>query len=362
MTRYAPLWEQAQTYAAAVDRRLIAQVSGGPYPLVTGCAVTVSTGTMNMNIAAGGVVVPTPNNTGSTLCYSDAVEVVASPTAPASGSNRIDVVVCQARRERPRRRVEQRFPVPGRRGDRRHRGFEVAPATPAGAVALAQVRVIGGAASLNAANLLDRRILQPWAEPWGLITPPVSTTGNSGSIGATTADIPGMAVTFQALANRRYSCSFSRSFSSRPRRRSRTCFCGPARTCNCARRAERARGLFPDLHLGALRRARVSGRRVRSGTEHVSGTVIATATPTQPRVDFGDGHRASGRRARPVRGNHGRLHRTRRVARQLGLRAARWRVSLGIDYSDGQLVTQSTRPRRVKSSTPRTRRAGSGTT
>ena len=361
MTRYAPLWEQAQTYAAAVDRRLIAQVSGGPYPLVTGCAVTVSTGTMNMNIAAGGVVVPTPNNTGSTLCYSDAVEVVASPTAPASGSNRIDVVVCQARGNDLDGGSNNDFLFQVVAGTVATAGSEVAPATPAGAVALAQVRVIGGAASLNAANLLDRRILQPWAEPWGLITPPVSTTGNSGSIGATTADIPGMAVTFQALANRRYRVFIQQIIQQQTAASIANLFLRTGANVQLCATGRNARGLFPDLHLGALRRARVSGRHVQSGTEHVERDGHRHRDADATRVDFGDGHRAV-RRARPVRGNHGRLHRTRRVARQLGLRAARWRVSLRdrLQRRAGW-SPDPRRPRRVKSSTPRTRRAGSGT-
>ena len=43
---------------------------------------------MTVNVAAGQVAVPTQNNTGSTLCTSDAVEVVTLAAAPASGTNR----------------------------------------------------------------------------------------------------------------------------------------------------------------------------------------------------------------------------------------------------------------------------------
>ena len=92
MTRYTPLWLQAGSYAAGVDRRLIAAV--WPAPVVNGCAVTAATA-MNVNVAAGSVVVPTANNTGSVLCVSDAVEVVTLATAPASGTNRIDYICCQ---------------------------------------------------------------------------------------------------------------------------------------------------------------------------------------------------------------------------------------------------------------------------
>jgi hypothetical protein len=198
MTRYTPLWEQAGSYPASVDRSLIASLAGPAYPLVRGCAVTVSAGTMNMNIAPGSVAVPTPNNTGSVLCYSDAVEVVSSPTAPASGTNRIDVVVCQARGN----------DLDG--GSNNDFLFQVVagvasatpavPATPAGAVALAQITVIGGAASLNAANLLDRRILQPWAQPWGILG-----YGERAAALAINAEatIPESVLTFNTVANRR---------------------------------------------------------------------------------------------------------------------------------------------------------------
>jgi hypothetical protein len=204
MTRYAPLWEQANTYAASLDRRAIAALAGGAYPLVNGCAVTVAAGTMNMNIAAGWVIVPSQNNTGSTLCVSDAVETVTSPTAPASGTNRIDVVVCQARGN----------DLDG--GTNNDWLFQVVagtaaasptvPATPAGAVAIAQITVIGGAASLAAGNLLDRRILQPWPAPWGHVTSSSSTAG-TGSITTTMTDINGMNVSYAQIANRKYKVS-----------------------------------------------------------------------------------------------------------------------------------------------------------
>jgi hypothetical protein len=207
MTRYTPLWEQAGSYPASVDRSLIASVAGAAgYPLVRGCAVTVSAGTMNMNIAPGAVIVPTPNNTGSVSCYSDAVEVVTSPVAPASGSNRIDVVICQARGNDLDGGSNNDFLFQVIAGAAATAGSEVVPATPAGAVALAQVRVIGGAASLNAANLIDRRILQPWAEPWGIQAAVIDPVGQT-SIGAEGDFAHPTPLTWNALANRRYRVS-----------------------------------------------------------------------------------------------------------------------------------------------------------
>jgi hypothetical protein len=152
VTRYTPLWLQAGSYAAGVDRRLIAAI--WPNPVTTGCAVTTASA-MNLNVAAGSVVVPTANNTGSTLCVSDAVEVVTLPTAPASGLNRIDVVCCTV----------ASTDIGSGTGDAwsftvvssTAVASPVAPTIPAGSVAVAQVLVVGGSASISAANITDRR-------------------------------------------------------------------------------------------------------------------------------------------------------------------------------------------------------------
>lgn len=153
MTRYTPLWEQAGSYAASVDRRLIGTI--WPTAYVSGCLVTVAAGTMNMNIAAGAVVAPASNNTGSVLCYSDAVEVVTSPTAPGSGTNRYDVVVCQPRGNDLDGGSNNDFIFSVVSGTAS--ASPTVPATPAGAVAIAQVLVIGASAALSSANLTDLR-------------------------------------------------------------------------------------------------------------------------------------------------------------------------------------------------------------
>lgn len=164
MTRQTPLWLQTGSYAASLDRRLVGAI--WPTAAVSGCAVTVSAGTMNMNIAAGTVVAPAANNTGSVLCYSDAVEVVTSPTAPGAGSNRYDVVVCQPRGNDLDGGSNNDFVFSVVSGTAS--ASPTVPATPAGAVALAQVLVIGASASLSAANLIDRRPFAwtPDNEPW----------------------------------------------------------------------------------------------------------------------------------------------------------------------------------------------------
>jgi hypothetical protein len=109
---------------------------------------------MTLNVAPGRVAVPSQNNTGSTLCTSDAAEQVAVGVAPPAGQTRTDLVVC-----RPRD-VDLDGVSPD--GDFI---FDVVagalggavPATPAGTTALYQVRVPGGAAAITPADLTDVR-------------------------------------------------------------------------------------------------------------------------------------------------------------------------------------------------------------
>jgi hypothetical protein len=187
MTRYTPLWEQAGSYAAGVDRRLIAAL--WPIPAVTGCAVTAPGGTMQVNVAAGSVAVPSQNSTGSTLCVSDAVEPV--PIGTASGQNRIDLVTCHPRGTDLDGGTNNDFifdtvaGVPG--------ASPVAPATPAGQVALAQVLVPTGSVAVAAANITDVRpaMLNPAAEPPTTSAAIVSRPDLSGELWVAKAGVNG---------------------------------------------------------------------------------------------------------------------------------------------------------------------------
>lgn len=152
MTRYTPLWLQAGSYPAGVDRRLISAV--WPAAVVSGCAVTVQAN-MNLNVAAGWVVVPAANNTGSVLCASDAVEVVTLGTAPGAGTNRIDVVVCTVTSTDIGTAAGDAFSFTSVAGT--PAASPVAPTVPAGSVAIAQVLVLGGQATIQAGNITDRR-------------------------------------------------------------------------------------------------------------------------------------------------------------------------------------------------------------
>jgi hypothetical protein len=152
MTRYTPLWEQAGSYSAVNDRRLIGAL--WPTPASSGCAVTVSGG-MTVNVAAGTVAVPSQNQTGSTLCYSDAVEQVTLAAAPGSGSNRYDLVVCQPRSADLDGGANNDFVFAAVTGVAA--ASPTVPAVPAGQVALAQIYVPGGSAAIVAGNIVDVR-------------------------------------------------------------------------------------------------------------------------------------------------------------------------------------------------------------
>jgi hypothetical protein len=152
MTRYTPLWEQQGSYAASVDRRLLSAL--WPGAAVTGCAVTVSSG-MTVNVAAGSVAVPTSNNTGSVLCSSDATEPVTLTAAPGAGTNRYDVIICQARGNDLDGGANNDFLFTMVTGTAA--ASPTVPATPNNAVALANIYVPGASASVTAGNITDVR-------------------------------------------------------------------------------------------------------------------------------------------------------------------------------------------------------------
>jgi len=151
MTRYTPQYLQAGSYAASQDRRTFQNLFGGAASV--GLAVSPSSA-MVLAIAPGQVAVPSPNNTGSSLCTSDAVENVTIGTAPATNS-RIDLVVAQARGADLDGGANNDFVFAVVAGT--VAASPVAPAVPAGTVALAQVLVGTNVASITAGNITDVR-------------------------------------------------------------------------------------------------------------------------------------------------------------------------------------------------------------
>jgi hypothetical protein len=110
---------------------------------------------MTVDIAPGYVAVPTANNTGTTLCTSDAAEQVTLPAAPAAGTDRIDLIVCHARGTDLDGGVNNDFVFESVQGV--PAASPVAPATPPGMVALAQVYLVGGSAAVDPAKITNVR-------------------------------------------------------------------------------------------------------------------------------------------------------------------------------------------------------------
>jgi len=155
MTRYAPLWQQAGSYPASLDRQLLATIwpNGG----ATGGVVTAVANTMTLSVAPGTVAVPLQSGQGAALCRWDAAEIVTIAAAPPSGQSRIDLIVVQVRDNTLDSGGNNDFIVTAVTGTPATTGAQVAPAVPANAYALAQVLVGPSIANLNTATITDLR-------------------------------------------------------------------------------------------------------------------------------------------------------------------------------------------------------------
>ncbi len=211
MTRFAPLWIQASNYPAGVDRRLLGAL--WPQPAVSGMAVTPASA-MTVNIAPGQAAIPAANGTGAVLCTSDAIEQVTLATAPASGQNRYDLVVAQARGNDLDGGANNDWLFAAVTGSAA--ASPAVPAVPAGAVAVARVYVPGASVTVTAPNILDvrpGRTNQPWSTSWGVVGY-VKNSSTSGPITTVETDVTGLSVTWLALSGRRYRTSVKVSVSS----------------------------------------------------------------------------------------------------------------------------------------------------
>jgi hypothetical protein len=204
MTRYAPLWLQAQSYAAGVDRRLIGAL--WPAARADGLAVSSAGAGMDLNVAAGSCAIPAANGTGSVLCASDAVETVTLEPAPPSGTNRIDLVICQSRGADIDGGPDNDFVFAYTKGAEAPAGSETVPATPPGAIALASVKVAGGAATVAPADITDVRpsslaVGVPASYPRGYIG---QVMGPPSAVTASSTPVTVVTITIQAVAGRWY--------------------------------------------------------------------------------------------------------------------------------------------------------------
>src|SRR5262245_19697663 len=140
-----------------------------PAAASSGGAVTTASG-MTVNVAAGQVSVPAANGTGALLCSWDATEQATLAVAPASGSNRYDLVIVQARGNDLDGGANNDFLITTVTGTAA--ATPAVPAVPSNAVALAQVYVPGASASVTAGNITDRR-------PGNLAVPVLGSSGTA---------------------------------------------------------------------------------------------------------------------------------------------------------------------------------------
>lgn len=172
MTRYAPLWQQNNTYPAGVDRELIATL--WPSSASTGGQAATVANTMNVQLQPGTAAVALTTGNNSALCRWDATEVVTLSAAPVSGQSRIDLIVLQVRDVALDAGANNDFIFQAIAGTPVVSG-PVPPALPANAYAVCQVLVIGGSANLNGATITDVRA-QLGSFP---ALPPVVTSGTT---------------------------------------------------------------------------------------------------------------------------------------------------------------------------------------
>jgi hypothetical protein len=199
MARLTPPWLQTATYPAATDRRVLAAV--WPTTTVFGGQVT-ATGGMVLSVAAGWAAIATPNNTGTVLCPWTTAETVTLDPAPAvAGTNRIDLVVVQARSADIGTAAGDDFVVQFVKGA--EAGTPSPPAVPAGAAPLAQITVTGGSAAVAPGAIVDRRAVA--AGPRGFVAlawgPPAASSG-------TAAGVTMVSLAFPSTAGRYYRVTY----------------------------------------------------------------------------------------------------------------------------------------------------------
>jgi hypothetical protein len=197
MTRYAPLWQQAGSYAASQDRILMQTLwpGGG----VQGGAVSAVANTANVNVAAGFCAVVLQGGQGVALCRWDATEVVAITTPlPPSGQSRIDLVTVFVRDNALDGGANNDFivtSVPGTAA-----ASPVAPALPTNSFLLATLTIPGAQANLNSATISDLRrslqspvVLRAFTGPAAQVSPGATYTVIVGSNQGGFGNIPTVA-------------------------------------------------------------------------------------------------------------------------------------------------------------------------
>jgi len=203
MSKYLPLWQQANSYAATLDRSLIGTLypNGG----VSGAAVAAVANTMNMQAQPGTAVVPLQAGQGCVLCRWDAAgdSTVTLPAAPPSGQSRIDLYGIQVRDNQLDAGGNNDFIFTSVTGTPAS-SAPATPPTPTNFYVLATVLVPGAAANLNTATvtLTSLSLNQP---PGTLIgtTRAAPAAQTSYSVTGAAIALPAFAVTFIVPASGR---------------------------------------------------------------------------------------------------------------------------------------------------------------
>ena len=162
MTLKAPLWEQNDTYSATQDRQLIDALWSAGVVGVSDLIVSQrgAGANMSVDVAAGSAVVAGTDTTGQGkyLCKSDAVVNVSLATAPSTGQTRIDLIIAQVRDSDAIGGANNDWQIVAVTGTAATTGTQVAPATPASSLVLAQITVGPVVTTIVNANITDERL------------------------------------------------------------------------------------------------------------------------------------------------------------------------------------------------------------
>lgn len=144
------------SYSATQVRQIVDQVFNAGV-LDQGLAVSQHAGTpaRNVDVAVGSCVIA---GQGKYLCKSDAIVTVALNAAPSTGNSRISLIVAQVLDADANGGSSNLFQIVEVAGTPATTGSQVAPATPATALVLAQVLVGPNVTVITNSNITDERI------------------------------------------------------------------------------------------------------------------------------------------------------------------------------------------------------------
>lgn len=188
MALYPPLWMQEGTYPANLDRFFI-QDALGPGPALLGGSGSLQASqhaagaNMSVDVAPGRALILGTDitNQGGYTVWSDGVVNVPIATAPGAGQSRIDVIVAQVRDDFVIGGGHSDFVIVPIQGTAAATGSQVAPAVPASSMALANVLVGPGVASIVTANITDVRPYARTNTTQLVVSRPLATLAIGGS-------------------------------------------------------------------------------------------------------------------------------------------------------------------------------------